>query len=157
MPAIPAPTMQTSALIFLSSAGMDGSFDVADQSETPSLEMEKLRDLELATRRREDRCAITFSPVVQLLPTPINNHRAMSQSTPARLVPHDRHCMRFSTVNSLSPGLAQECLGHVTRTPPQKSRQHVSFSTVTGFINTFPLNDTLCRKRPGFDYISHGV
>jgi hypothetical protein len=62
MPAIPAPTMQTSALIFLSSAGMDGSFDVADQSETPSLEMEKLRDLELATRRREDRCAITCCP-----------------------------------------------------------------------------------------------
>jgi hypothetical protein len=36
MPAIPAPMMQTSALIFFSSAGIDGSFDVADQSDTPS-------------------------------------------------------------------------------------------------------------------------
>ena len=69
---------------------MDGSFDVADQSETPSLEMEKLRDLELATRRRENPFAIALSPVVQLPPIPINNDRAMRQSTPARLVPHVR-------------------------------------------------------------------
>jgi hypothetical protein len=44
MPAIPAPTMQTSAWIFFSSAGIDGSFDVAGQSDTPSLEMKTLYD-----------------------------------------------------------------------------------------------------------------
>jgi hypothetical protein len=78
MLAMPAPTMQ------ISSAGMDGSFDVADQSETPSLEIEKLCDMDLATCRREDPCVIAFSPNVQLLQTPINNNRAMGPSTPAR-------------------------------------------------------------------------
>src|ERR1700676_3469132 len=77
MPAIPAPTMQTSALIFLSSAGINGSFDVAGQSDAPSLEMEKLRDTDLTTRRREGACAIAFSPDVQLRSTTINNGRAM--------------------------------------------------------------------------------
>src|ERR1019366_1384037 len=80
MPATPAPTMQTSALIFLSSASIDDSFDVADQSDTPSLEMEKLCDTDLITRRREDACAIAFSPDGQLLPTTIKNDRAMGRS-----------------------------------------------------------------------------
>jgi hypothetical protein len=44
MPAIPAPTMQTSASIFLPSAGINGSFDVADQSDTPYSEMEEFCD-----------------------------------------------------------------------------------------------------------------
>src|ERR1022692_1642392 len=77
MPAIPAPTMQTSALIFLSSAGINGSFDVADQSDTPSFEIEKLCHTDLTTRRREGACAIAFSPDVQLLPTATNNVRTM--------------------------------------------------------------------------------
>jgi len=64
MPAIPAPTMQTSVSIFLLSADIDGSFDVADQSDTPSSEMETLCDTALATRRREGACAIAFSPDV---------------------------------------------------------------------------------------------
>jgi hypothetical protein len=64
MPAIPAPTMQTSAAIFLSRAGIDGSFDVADQSDTPSLEIETLCDTDLITRRREGACTIAFSPNV---------------------------------------------------------------------------------------------
>jgi hypothetical protein len=42
MPAIPAPTTHTSASILLPNTGMAGSFDVADQSDTPSLEIEKL-------------------------------------------------------------------------------------------------------------------
>jgi hypothetical protein len=80
MPAIPPPTMQMSASIFLSSAGIDGSFDVADQSDTPSLEMETLCDTGLTTRRREGACAIAFSPDVQLLPTATNNGRTMGYS-----------------------------------------------------------------------------
>jgi hypothetical protein len=40
------------------------SFDVADQSDTPSLEIEKLSDTDLITRRREGACAIAFSPDV---------------------------------------------------------------------------------------------
>jgi hypothetical protein len=72
--------MQTSALIFLSSAGIGGSFDVADQSDTPSREMEKLCDTDLTARRREGACAIAFSPDIQLLQTIINNDRAMGQS-----------------------------------------------------------------------------
>src|ERR1700694_273141 len=104
MPAIPAPMMQMSALIFLSSVGVDGSFDVADQSDTPSLEMEKLCDTDLTTRRREGACAIAFSPDVQLFPTTINNDRAMGQSAPGRLVPHDRHNLRFSRILSHSCG-----------------------------------------------------
>jgi hypothetical protein len=62
MPAIPAPTMQTSALIFFLCAGVDGFFDVADQGDTPSLEIEKLFDTDLTTRRRECACSIAFSP-----------------------------------------------------------------------------------------------
>src|SRR5487761_42741 len=80
MPAIPAPTMQTSASIFLSSTGMDGSFDVADHRDMPSSEMGKLGDTALTTRRRDGACAIAFSPDVQLLPTTINNDRTMGQS-----------------------------------------------------------------------------
>jgi len=81
MPAIPAPTMQMSALIFLSSAGMDGSFDVADQSETPSLEIEKLCDMDLATRRREDPCAIAFSPNIPLRTTMIEQWATVRYGT----------------------------------------------------------------------------
>jgi hypothetical protein len=43
---------------------MAGSFDIADQSDTPSLEIEKLSDTDLTTRRREGTCAIAFSPDV---------------------------------------------------------------------------------------------
>lgn len=80
MPAIPVPTMQTSALIFLSSAGIDGSFDVADQSDTPSSEIGELCDTDRTARRREGTCAIAFSPDIQLLPTTINDDRTMGQS-----------------------------------------------------------------------------
>jgi hypothetical protein len=72
MPAIPAPTMQTSASIFLSSAGIDSSFDVADQSDTPSFEIEKLCDTDLTTRRREGARSISFlltSSYYRLQPT----------------------------------------------------------------------------------------
>jgi hypothetical protein len=72
--------MQTSALIFSSSDGIDGSFDVADQSDTPSSEIEELCDTDLTTRRREGTCAIAFSPDTQLLPTTINDDRTMGQS-----------------------------------------------------------------------------
>ena len=65
MPAIPAPTMQTSALIFLLSAGIDGSFDVADQGDMPSSETEIFRDTDLTARRPEDACATAFSPDVE--------------------------------------------------------------------------------------------
>jgi|ERR1017187_1274859 hypothetical protein len=85
MPAIPAPTMQTSAWIFLSSAGIDGSFDVADQSDTPSLEMETLCDTDLSTRRREGTWAIAFSPDFQLPATTINDDRAMGRSAASKI------------------------------------------------------------------------
>jgi hypothetical protein len=45
MPAIPAPTMQTSVLIFLSSADIDRPSDVADQGDTPPLEIISRSDL----------------------------------------------------------------------------------------------------------------
>jgi hypothetical protein len=80
MPAIPAPTMQTSVPIFLSSADIDGSFDVADQKDTPSSEMETLCDTELAKRLREGACTIAFSPNVQLPTATINNNRTMGHS-----------------------------------------------------------------------------
>src|ERR1017187_7109186 len=80
MPAIPAPMTHTSASILLANTGMAGSFDVADQSDTPSLEMEELSDTDLTTRPREGACAIAFSPDVQLLPTATNNGRTMSHS-----------------------------------------------------------------------------
>src|ERR1019366_9377811 len=79
MPAVPVPTMQTSALIFLSSAGIDGSFDVADQSDTPSSEIGELCDTDRTARRREGTCAIAFSPDIQLLPTTINDDRTMGR------------------------------------------------------------------------------
>src|ERR1700686_2129187 len=85
MPAIPAPTMQTSASIFLSSAGIDGSLDVADQSDTPSLEVETLCDKDLTERRRESAWAIAFSPDVQLPAASVNNDRAMSQSAASKI------------------------------------------------------------------------
>src|ERR1035437_5529493 len=88
MPAIPAPTTHTSASIFLSSAGMDGSFDVADHSDAPSLEMENLCDTVLTTRRREGACAIAFSPDIPL-PTTINNDRAMGQSAASNIQNRD--------------------------------------------------------------------
>jgi hypothetical protein len=72
--------MQTSALIFLSSVGVDGSFDVADHSDTPSLEIERLFNTDLTTRRREGACAIAFSPDIQLLPATIKNDPACGQS-----------------------------------------------------------------------------
>src|ERR1022692_872098 len=80
MPAIPAPTTHTSESILLSNTGRAGSFDVADQSDTPSLEMEKLSDTDLTTRRREGACSIVFSPNVQLPSTATNNGRTMSHS-----------------------------------------------------------------------------
>src|ERR1017187_4265582 len=80
MPAIPGPTMQTSALIFLSSAGIDGSVAVADQSDPPSSEIGELCDTDRTARRRECTCAIAFSPDIQLLPTTINDDRTMGQS-----------------------------------------------------------------------------
>jgi hypothetical protein len=43
---------------------MAGSLDVADQSDTPSLEIEKLSETDLTTRRREGACVIAFSPDV---------------------------------------------------------------------------------------------
>ena len=79
--------MQTSALIFLSSVGVDGSFDVADQSDTPSLEIKKLGDTDLTTRRREDTCAIAFSPGVQLLPATIKiPHEARMRQVTVRIL-----------------------------------------------------------------------
>ena len=75
-----ANNMQTSALIFLSSAGIDGSFDVADQIDTPSSEIGELCDTDRTARRREGTCAIAFSPDIQLLPTTINDDRTMGQS-----------------------------------------------------------------------------
>jgi hypothetical protein len=79
MPAIPAPTTQTSASIFLSSTGTAGSLDVADQSDMPSLGMEKRCDKDLATRRRDGACAMAFAPDVQLLPTKINDDHATAR------------------------------------------------------------------------------
>src|ERR1035437_9561975 len=42
--------------------------------------MEKLRDTDLTTRRREGACVMAFSPDVYLLPTPTDHGRTMSHS-----------------------------------------------------------------------------
>jgi hypothetical protein len=59
---------------------MAGPFDVTDQGDTPSLEMEKLSHADLTTRRREGACAIAFSPDAQLLPTSADNGHTISHS-----------------------------------------------------------------------------
>jgi hypothetical protein len=63
--------MQTSALIFLSSAGIDGSFDVADQSDTPSSEIGELCDTDRTARRREGSRFLLTSNYYQLQSTMI--------------------------------------------------------------------------------------
>jgi hypothetical protein len=81
--------MQTPASIFLSSAGIDGSLDVADQGDTPSLEMETLCNKDLTARRPEGTWAIAFSPDVQLPAATVNNDRAMSQSAASKIQNRD--------------------------------------------------------------------